>query len=97
MTVTAMLELAISPESADVALSVIHEVLEATRAYPGNEGVDVLVDSANPLRIVLLERWESLEADAAYRAWRAGDGKSNLGSILVGPPKLGLFTTAPGV
>ncbi|MHC5795636.1 putative quinol monooxygenase [Lacisediminihabitans sp. FW035] len=97
MTVTATLELAISPESADDALRVIHEVLEATRAFPGNRGVDVLVDSANPLRIVLLERWESLEADSAYRAWRAGDGKSALGSILAAPPVLGVFTTAEGV
>lgn len=97
MTVTATLELAIAPESADVALRVIHEVLEATRAFPGNRGVDVLVDSTNPLRIVLLERWESLEADAAYRAWRAGDGASDLGSILAGPPVLALFTTVEGV
>ncbi|MES2092440.1 MAG: antibiotic biosynthesis monooxygenase family protein [Actinomycetota bacterium] len=97
MTITAALELAISPESADVALEVIHGVLEVTRAFPGNQGVEVLVDSANPLRIVLLERWESLEADAAYRAWRAGDGKSDLGSILAGPPTLGLFTAADRV
>ena len=97
MTVTATLELAIKPESADVALTMIHEVLVATRAFPGNQGVEVLVDAENPLRIVLLERWESLEADASYRAWRAGDGRSNLGSILAGPPVLGLFTTASGV
>ena len=97
MTVTATLELAIRPESADVAAAVIHEVLVATRAFPGNQGVEVLVDAANPLRIVLLERWESLEADAAYRAWRASEGTSNLGDILAGPPVLQLFTTAAGV
>lgn len=97
MTVTATLELTIKPESADVALAVIHEVLDATRAFAGNQGVEVLVDAENPLRIVLFERWESLEADAAYRAWRAGDGRSNLRSILAGPPVLGLFTTASGV
>jgi len=97
MTVTATLELTIAPESADVALAVIHEVLDATRAFAGNQGVEVLVDAENPLRIVLFERWESLEADAAYRAWRAGDGRSNLRSILAGPPVLGLFTTASGI
>lgn len=97
MTVTATLELSVRPESADDALVVIHEVLEATRAFAGNLGVDVLVDAANPLRIVLLERWVSIEADSAYRAWRAGDGTSNLGSILADPPTLGLFATAVGV
>lgn len=97
MTVVATLELAIKPESADVASSVIHEVLKGTRAFPGNRGVDVLVDSQNPLRVMLLERWDSLDADAAYRAWRAGDGKSDLGSILAGPPTLSVFTTADGV
>jgi len=97
MTVVATLELAIRPESADVATTVIHEVLKGTRAFPGNQGVDVLVDSKNPLRVLLLERWESLDADTAYRAWRAGDGKSDLGSILAGPPALSVFTTADGV
>ena len=97
MTVTATLELSITPESADVAHSVIHDVLAATRAFPGNEGVEVLVDAENPLRVVVLERWESVEADAAYRAWRAGDGASNLGSILAGPPALSLFSTADGI
>ncbi len=97
MTVTATLELAIKQESAGVASAVIHEVLKATRAFPGNQGVEVLVDAESPLRIVLLERWESLEADAAYRAWRAGDGKSNLGSILGSAPVLSMFSTAARV
>lgn len=96
VTVTATLELAIAPSSADVALSVIHDVLVATRAFPGNQGVEVLVDAADPLRIVVLERWDSLEADAAYRAWRAGDGASNLGSVLARPPVLSKFTTSEG-
>ncbi|MFM9918668.1 putative quinol monooxygenase [Lacisediminihabitans sp. H27-G8] len=94
MTVTATLELSIAPESADVAHSVIHEVLAATRAFAGNQGVEVLVDVTNPLHIVVLERWESLEADAAYRAWRAGDGASNLGTVLAGPPVLTVLTTS---
>jgi hypothetical protein len=38
---------------------------------------------------VVVERWESIEADAAYRAWRqTPDGASILGSILAAPPKL---------
>lgn len=97
MTVTAMLDLRLKSESIESAPAVIHEVLTATRAFPGCLGVDVLIDSADPAHVILLERWESLEADAAYREWRAGDGKSNLGTILAGAPQLSLFETAADV
>lgn len=83
MTVVALLELTVKPDVADTAASVITETLTATRAFAGSLGVDVVVDEANPLHYILIERWESLEADAAYRAWRATpEGASRLGEIV---------------
>lgn len=42
------------------------------------------------------ERWESLEHDAAYRTWRAGDGRRPaLAALLAAPPVLTHWDT-PG-
>jgi len=89
MSITALLDLTISADSAAVAPEVLRTVLAATRAFAGNEGVEVLVDTNDPAHIVVVEKWESLEHDEAYRAWRATpDGASTLGSILAAAPTL---------
>ena len=57
----------------------------------------MLVDSADPAHVVAYETWESVEADRAYRAWRATpEGASDLGSILAAAPKLTMFTDGRG-
>lgn len=81
--ITALLDLTVKADSIDGAKDVIDDVLIATRAFPGCLGVDVLVDTEDPAHFLLLERWESLEHDSAYRAWRATEaGASNLGTIV---------------
>lgn len=100
MAVTSVLELQLRPDSLDTALKVIHETLVATRAFAGCLGVSVLVDDADPAHVSLLESWESIEHDQAYRAWRAsGDpaAASDLGSVLAAAPKLTMYTVAEGV
>jgi quinol monooxygenase YgiN len=98
MALTALLDLQLKPDAVETAHPVIHATLTATRAFPGCLGVTVLVDSANPAHLVVHERWESLERDRAYRAWRATpEGASDLGSILAAAPTLTQFTEAEGV
>jgi quinol monooxygenase YgiN len=98
VAITAVLDLQLKSEALGIAHGIIHDTLIATRAFPGCFHVGVLVDSKDPAHVVLLETWESIEHDQAYRAWRATpEGASQLGSILAGPPKLTLFTTAEGV
>jgi quinol monooxygenase YgiN len=100
VAVTSVLELQLKPDSLDTALKVINETLVATRAFDGNLGVTVLIDSADPTHVTALESWESLEHDQAYRAWRAsGDpaATSDLGTILAAPPRLTVYTIAEGV
>jgi quinol monooxygenase YgiN len=92
MTITSLLDVQVKPDQTAAAASVIHDTLQATRAFAGCLGVDVVIDVADPAHFLLIERWESLDADDAYRAWRATpDGKSSLGSILAGPPSLTRF------
>src|SRR5271154_2299991 len=98
MAITAFLELRVKPDALDHGLHAeLHEILSDTRAFDGCLGVEVLIDIADPTHIVAVERWASEERDAAYRAWRAGDGKTNLASFLAAPPVLTKFDSADDV
>ena len=74
MSITATLELRFKPELLDEARTVLSRVLAETRAFDGNEGVDVLVDRNDPAHWIAHETWASVEHDDAYRAFRAGEG-----------------------
>ena len=94
MTLTAMLDLTLTPQSLPDAPEVLRQTLQDTRAFPGCLGVEVLRSTQDPTRILVVERWESPEADAAYRAWRATpEGASRLKTLLAGAPSLTTFTT----
>jgi quinol monooxygenase YgiN len=75
-------------------MRVLNDILVATRGFAGNEGVEVLVDTADPAHVIVHETWASLEADSAYRAWRAGEGANDLGSVLAAAPVLTVLTPA---
>ena len=91
MSLTALLDLTLrSPDG----LRVVHDTLAATKAFPGCLGVEVLVDADDAGHVVVLERWESAERDAAYRAWRrTPEGASSLGTVLATPARLTKYTT----
>ena len=95
MAITACLELRVKPETLDQGLHAeLHAILSDTRAFEGCLGVDVLIDTADPTHIIAVEKWASEERDAAYRAWRAGDGQTNLVSFLAVPPVLTKLVSA---
>lgn len=95
MTIYALLDLKIKPELLATAPDVIGRVLAQTRAFDGCEGVDVLIDVTDETHFVALERWRDAEADAAYRAWRAGDGKTvELGALLAQAPSLTKYSVS---
>src|SRR6188472_2620076 len=97
-TVTAILDMRLKPDVLDEAPETLRSVLKDTRAFPGCQQLDVLIDQADPTHVVVYEVWESAEADAAYRAWRATpEGKSALGSLLAGAPTMTKFSTATDI
>ena len=57
----------------------------------------MLVDMTDPAHVMVIEVWESAEADAAYREWRAGPGVSNLGSVLAAAPTLTTYESSPSL
>ena len=93
MTLVAILDLTFDSDRLDEARQVLTDTLKDTRAFPGCQAVEVLTDVTDPAHVVVYESWATPEADAAYRAWRAGDGASSLGTVLAGPMVLTRFTT----
>ena len=85
MSITALLELQLKPDSDNEGYRVIHETLSDTRAYAGCER-RCAGRHKDPAHVMVIEVWESAEADAAYREWRAGPGASNLRSVLTAAP-----------
>ncbi|WP_026910591.1 putative quinol monooxygenase [Patulibacter minatonensis] len=89
MSITAILEVQFRPDVVEEGIEALGRVLVDTRAFAGNESVVVIQDRTDPTRVAAVEVWESLEADAAYREWRAGDGQpKELAPLLAGAPRL---------
>ena len=94
MAVTAFLDLHLRADAPDDAAAVIDRILTDTRAFAGSQGVRVLRDVTDGKHLTVVEQWESLEADEAYRAWRATpEGASGLGELLDRPPVLTKYET----
>ncbi|MFC8177653.1 MULTISPECIES: putative quinol monooxygenase [Nocardiaceae] len=95
MTLVALLDVKLKPEALDEGKRVLGRVLAETRAFDGCLGVDVLVDSDDETHWIAYERWESAEADAKYREFRAGPGKTTeLGALLAAAPGLTKYTVS---
>ncbi|MFI8569744.1 putative quinol monooxygenase [Rhodococcus sp. NPDC078407] len=93
MTLIATLDLTFKAESLAEARALLHTVLAETRAFEGCLGVEVWVDEENEAHVVAYETWESAEADAKYREFRAGPGKiTELPPLLAATPALTKFT-----
>ena len=92
MTVTSLLDMRFATDHLEDGPQALLGILADTRAFDGCLGVQVVTDVTDPAHVVAVERWESLEHDDAYRAWRAGPGASGLGQYLAVPPVLTRFT-----
>jgi quinol monooxygenase YgiN len=89
MSVTSILELQVKPDRVGEALAIIERILVETRAFDGCESVLVIQDHTDPAHLIAIETWKSLEHDAAYRQWRAGDGAiPDLPGVLAAAPRL---------
>jgi quinol monooxygenase YgiN len=94
MSLTALLEVTFKAEALSEAKELMTKVLTDTRAFDGCNGVEVLVDSADPNHWMIVERWESKKHDAAYREFRAGPGAiTELGPLLAAAPGLTKYQT----
>jgi len=85
MAITSVLDIQLRPDAPADAETRISSILSPTRARPGLLSADVVRDVDDPRHLVVIEVWESLEADNAYRAWRATpEGANELGELTAG-------------
>lgn len=93
MTTIVHLDLHLDPAVLDTVPGLLTEVLAATRAWPGNEGLEVIVDDADPAHIIVVEHWTQASDHEAYAAWRTTpEGVSRLGEVVVAPPVKTIFS-----
>ena len=89
------LDLQLDPSRLEEGRQVLVETLEATRAWPGNEGLQVVVDDTDPTHLLAVEHWAETADHDAYAAWRATpEGRSRLGEVVVAPPTKTVFSTS---
>jgi heme oxygenase (mycobilin-producing) len=98
VAITSILDLKLKADALDNAHQVINKTLADTRARPGCIGITVYVDMDDPAHVVLFEHWESVEADRAYRAWRATpEGAATELGAIIAEASLSMYTEAEGV
>ena len=97
MALTVLLDLRLKPDAVLGAPAMLRDILAGTRAFDGCLGVDVLLDCDDLAHMILLERWASADAEAAYREWRAGAGATDLGSLLASAPQVSMFDIASDI
>lgn len=94
MSTTVHLALQLDPARLDEAAQVINETLQATRAWPGNEALEAIVDDADPTKVIIVEHWATTADHAAYAAWRTTpEGASHLADVLVARPVKTIYST----
>ena len=69
-------EFVFEPEQTAEALALLAAALPDTRRFEGCQMIETLVDLDRPGQVVLLQRWASRAAHAAYLAWRQESGTS---------------------
>ncbi|OBJ55520.1 putative quinol monooxygenase [Mycobacterium asiaticum] len=95
MSVTVILELRFKPEEVAAGRELMGRALQDTRAFDGNLRTDVLIDEDDDAHWLIYELWESVDADEAYRRFRAGEGKlTQLPPLLAAPPIKTRYTTS---
>lgn len=87
MPVTVILELKFKPEAVAAGREVMGRALQDTRAFDGNLQTDVLINEDDEAHWLIYELWDTVEADEAYRRFRAGEGRlTELPALLAAPP-----------
>ena len=76
-------------------LEVMAEAVPDTRAFDGCQHFSVLVDNANPQRVVFYSIWDSKEHQQAYSGWRAETGFREILDQYVVSAEVSYYTSLP--
>ncbi|NUT70280.1 putative quinol monooxygenase [Pseudarthrobacter sp. C4D7] len=93
MTAIVHFDVQIDPARRGEAARYLSETLAATRAWPGNQGIEAMVDDADPCHILVVETWATAQDHDDYAAWRqTPEGKNTLHEILAAPPSKQVYS-----
>ena len=87
MSVVLIAEVKIKQGTKEELVSYMREILPDTRAFEGNEGIDVCFDEEDSDLMVLVEKWSTPDDYHKYHEWRVSSGTlDKLRSFLAGKP-----------
>ncbi|MCA5922712.1 putative quinol monooxygenase [Curtobacterium oceanosedimentum] len=88
MSMTVLLEVEFQNDApADAVEAAIQQTLAQTASFHGLESLEVLVDDADPNRMVVVESWTTAADHDTYVAWRATpEGAAAIGPHLAAAP-----------
>ena len=87
--VTVTVSLSVQPGQLETLLSMLPHLLTETLGRPGVVSARALRNPDEPLKLVFLDEFISVEASDAYFAWRTERGDlDRLGAMLSGPPRI---------
>ena len=92
MSVTVILEMDITPGTADQVLHFLQQILPDTRSFSGCLNLDVRQNQEDPNNLLFIESWRSRSDYEKYLAWRTETGTmKTLGAFMNGPPSIRYF------
>lgn len=95
MSHTVILELTLKPGMGAAVLPGMLTSLTETRAYQGAELIEAYIDSDNPDRILVWEKWATRSDQESYINWRNETGAmAGLAAVLAEPPRFLHLTAA---
>lgn len=78
MAIVSVLEMHFRQDSLEQGVQRLAEVVAQTRRFDGCLRIEVVRSQDDPAKFLLYEEWESMEHDRAYRAFRQGEGRTDL-------------------
>lgn len=67
-------ELSVQTGKVDEFLALVHDGLEVSRSFSGNQGFEIYVETENPGKVLFIEQWESEQHFQTYYQWRTDQG-----------------------
>ena len=85
MSIIVIIDLPAKGDSVEELKKYLKDNLPDTRAFEGCQGVQLYSSVESPSKLILHEKWVSVEAHKKYLEWRKEKGDQNkLGSMLTG-------------
>ncbi|PCI75550.1 MAG: hypothetical protein COB20_12560 [SAR86 cluster bacterium] len=85
-------ELSIQEGKVEEFLALVHDGLEVSRSFSGNQSFNIFLDQEKPGKVLFIEQWESEQHFQKYYQWRLEQRDfETLGEYFNAPPAMHLY------